>query len=616
LSVTEFRNRFVSCGAVAAAVLALILVAGLIFFPGGPSGSSGDPKLILGEPAIVVNGEPIYSGKLGDLVQRAQQMDIQNRAGSPGGAQLGPFDYLDSYTRALDDAMSIALVLGLAKKAGIEVTEEALPGFFDARMKEERENVLKTIEMLYQSETSRLEAEVATANKDKGADSKEAKDAAAKLQTHRALTLDGYYANMAQGRTLAQVSEEQRKQLDQQLKNPLAVQDFLAQMAQSKLQDAAEAKVDVSDAALKASYDKVTYQQILITSQDTPDPKAKAAEVLAKVEGGMPFLDAFAQFSSIKGDGTKKPEEVATSTLTRFEILSAGTYSDILDLKPGEVSEVIELPTGASIYKLIKVEPAVPEKFNELKAERSRLMKQTLGGKGVADQIEEAKKTAKIEWKAAGWKAVHDYSDLRSGERSKQLDGAQNQAARIAAYREVMTAADAAGGEDPALGAFLKFACFQQIDTATAPGPEKDKLAEERLAAYAGVAEYVSSIPFKFEYVNLLLAAQEGDLALTQLMDVAVASSDYTPENKINIDRVEALLPQAANHAPKDSPKIAAVQKEIKYARDNEAEAKRLEEEEKKAAAGAIPPGGAVQPPATGGADKSKAGAPTGQPGG
>jgi hypothetical protein len=199
--------------------------------------------------------------------------------------------------------------------------------------------------------------------------------------------------------------------------------------------------------------------------------------------------------------------------------------------------------------------------------------------------IDEATKNAKIDWKVEIWKLLHDYSEIKSGSKSKEFAGAQNLQKRIAAYREILDKVTSGDSADPRTAALLAFACFSQIDADTPAGPEKQKLDQERLQIYQNVSEYVTSPTFKFEYISLLLAAGQGDLALDQMLDIAVANSDYSPANAAQIKKLEALLPQAANLARKENPVIAQIQNEIKRAHENEAEAKKLEEEEKKQAA-------------------------------
>lgn len=583
MSITKIRNQFASCGLVAAGLLAIGLILGLVITGGTPD----QRQAVAGPPAFIVNGITIPETTVAAAVQTIQLQMIEERRQAGGNAtDIGPYDIVNANSRAVDSSIAAGVIISIANRQGIKTDAETVEKWLPEAAAEEVNNQYKQFIQQREFQTMLEEFQLNSVKEQHGEDSEQYKQALAAFNQRKALS-DEKFFEQATGQSLADMRKSAVELYQRSLReNPARLVSFQADLAQQKLAKKYEAELDTSDEALKRSYDKYTFQQIFFEVGKSENPKDRAQEVLTKIRAGMDFSEAIDQFSDLKPpEGDQKPSEFAQQTQERFSIEVASTYKAILDLKPGEVSEVIELPTGASIYKLIKVEPAVPADFEAQKAKRASDMKQVYATSKLMELLTNERKVAKIEWKNSAYRLLYEYDEIMqtTGLRYAEFAGAQNQAKKIEELRRIFDELHDVSADSPELVACLRFVCFNQIDTLTAAGPDKDRLNEERLGVYADAVNYVNSIEFKFEYINVLIAAKMGDEALRQLLDIATNATIYSPETFPNVERVQNLLPTVANLASPNSPLIEQIQSELAIAKENAEEAKKFEEEERKA---------------------------------
>lgn len=583
MSITKIRNFMpATCGIVFGIVVVIALVVGMFLAPGQRAINSewGETPV-----AFKVGDYEVKEGEIGALI-RAEESRFAGKIPTP-------FETLSAHTRALVNAIDRAIIFRMLEDEGIDFDPNDIEQIKDVavkKAKEEFDEQMLYVEITLKSQIMNQERELEKMKKEKGVNSKEAKEAEQKLKDLREMTVAQMFKQQT-GMTPEQAFSFLSQNRLAELSSEDVRQTKLKELAQWLIENKYAESVDTSEETIRKSYDFFTYQELLISKANNPDPVKKAEDVLKRIREGMDFGTAVVQFSDRAPAPNQKPEEAGTLTFDRLTVETNGLADPLFHLKPGEISGVISRPEGAAIYKLVKIEPKIPPNFDRIKNIRAAQMRKYLKMSKFARNFEARLKNTKFEWKNPAYKVLYDYDGLRRGERFQSLQGAEKREERMAAYREVLNRAKELLGKYPDLMAPVLYACLNQIDIETFPGKEKEKLKEEKLQVYAEISQYIPSPIFRFEYVNLLLDAKQGDAALEQLLEIIRTAYDPTEENKALITQVEQLFPRATNYAKKDSPLIAEIQKELKQWKENEAEkkrmeaeaAKRLEEERKKA---------------------------------
>lgn len=559
MSITKFRKGFAAAGPVVAVLLGIAFIVGflLVGSPGGPGPADAQSQRA---PAFDWEGE---QGYIDELTAQVTASLTQNAT---------PTEEWRFREHALNAVLNRVAPLVLAKRAGLSVTDKDV----DAMAKEEADfyaDLFRTqAQSEYDSTTARLTAEAQSA-KEKGENSDEYKRAKKALDDHKAMSLDEFVKQQA-GQTLSEIIKQQQEQLQQALAQPMERDRLRSQAARKKLQTKYESEVDTSDEALKRSYDELTFERILITEGANADPMGKAQEALNRIRSGMRFEDAAAEYGDIKKpDGSPDLSEM---TLSRIDLMVMPLYRGVARLGEGEVSDPVQTPSGVAIYRVTKVEPKVPEDFEQKKTERANQLRSSVAASMVTGAVEALIEGDhdKIQWHDEGWKLVFQLKRLVAGQGPK---GAE----RLAEYRRILDEAQGVVSSDADLPVYVRYMAFSQL-YAEAPADEKAALEELKAEIYAGVAAVTRSTSFLFEYVDLLLEQKKGEAALEALRTIVANSWEINDTNRETIKKVERLKVQAANFAPPGTPAVEELQQAIDdwYASERDQAAIEKEQEE------------------------------------
>ncbi|MEW5883341.1 MAG: peptidylprolyl isomerase [Armatimonadota bacterium] len=540
MSITKFRKGFAAAGPVVAVLLGVAFIVGflLVGSPGGP-----DPSDVQGQraPAFAWEGEQGYVDEL---------MAEVTTSLTPNATPTEEWRFRE---HALNVVLNRVAPLVLAKRAGLSVTDKDV----EAMAKEEAEfyaDLFRTqAQSEYDSTTARLTAE-AQAAKEKGEESDEYKQAKKALDDHKALSLDEFVKKQA-GQTLYELIKQQEEQLQQVLAEPMQRDRLRSQAARKKLQTKYESEVDTSEEALKRSYDELTFERILITEGANADPMGKAQDALNRIRSGMRFEDAAAEYSD-----TKKPDgspDLSEMTLSRIDLMVMPLYRGVARLGEGEVSDPVQTPTGVAIYRVTKVEPKVPEDFEQKKTERANQLRASVAASMVTSGVEALIEGDhdKIQWHDEGWRLVFQLKRLVAGQ-------GPTGAERRAEFQRIVDEAQGVVSSDADLPVYVRYMAFSQL-YAEAPAGEKAALEELKAEVYAGVATVTRSTSFLFEYVDLLLEQKKGEAALEALRTIVANSWEINDTNRETIKKVERLKVQAANFAPPGTPAVEELQQAL-----------------------------------------------------
>ncbi len=579
MSITKIRKGLpAGCGLFFGIIFIIVLVVGLI--PNSPfnKGNQSEGEAQLGSIAFKVNDQPVYDGPIKTLIQQGETNLLQQKQSTGQPVELNPYDYLEIRMQAFRRATESAVVTKVAESKGIKVSTEDIEPFMAGLAEEQIKQIEQNVQMMSGLKTVQLDtlkkqlADLKAAKKENSPEYKKIQQSISDVEKE---TPESMFLTYSQGMTKDQIRELYQKQTEEIISQPALAYAALGDVARGKLIEKLKSEIDVSEAAIKASYQKFTFDRIDFQSSQNKDARAKAEDVYKKIKNGMDFKAAQLQFTDTK------PVPTTAETLQMLDLNSMGLES-IASVKAGQVSEPIETDYGFTIVRVTKIEPNVPNDFAKQMPGRIEQMRNQLSFSNSSKLLKEATKSAKFEYIDLGWKLLKQYEELKTGELSVSLSGAANQEKRIQAWKDLVTECENAPEADDQMRVLVRYAAFTQLETEMKPGTEKEKLAEQRLQVYSDAAQYVESTNFRFELVNTLLDAKKGDEALDRLLEIAMASQEPTAANKTTIGKIENLLPKAANLASKDSPLIQQIQEEIKRWREAEAEQKKQEAEMKK----------------------------------
>jgi hypothetical protein len=562
VSITKFRKGFAGAGPIVAILLGVAFIVGFLYTGRSPSGSAASGQ-VERRKAFEWEGVAAYQDELQGYMTQGR---VPNAT---------PVEEWRLRAGALSSALDRVAALVLAKRAGIEVTDEAV----EAKAKEEANwivDLIKTqVQSQYDQETGRLTEEAQKAKETKGEQSEEYKQAKKALDEHKAMSLEEF-AKKVTGRSLSELLEAQREEMLKMSQDPIQRDYLRSQVARERLAAKYEASVDTSDGALRASYDEITFEKILISEASSGNPMAKAEEVVRRIRSGLPFEDAAGEYSDLKKPDGKA--DLSPLTLSRLDLLVQEQYRPVGEMKAGEVSDPVQTPVGVAIYRVTKVSPKVPGNFDQVKAERAKVVRQSLAAsmvtRGIGDLMR--KDSDKIVWYDDGWKLANQLKQLLAGEGAK---GAE----RLKAFQELVQAAETATSDDPDLPVLIRYMAFNQLYAETTDPEQKKALEDQRLEIYAAVSNVTTSTSFLFEYVDLLLEKKRGEEALRTLAEIVNNSWEINDTNRENIKKVERLKVQAANLAPQGSEAVTALQSALDSWYESEKEQKAFEAEQEKA---------------------------------
>lgn len=550
-------------------IVAVLLVVGFLSTPEGcrkeaTLGMAAATELK--DPILTVGESKAYASEAATVIENLKNQATQQAIQSGGIPELSPYQYLSIYTEAASNMMQQAAVFELGRLQGIEVSEQDMRDLLLKMGDDVVAGQRQQFELFQSFQIGQLSSDIERLKKDKP----KPEDIAAKekqLADLKAQTFDQAFLQQ-QGVSVSDFAKKQAEEIERRAaQNAAVARSIEATTIQQKLVDKYRASVDTSDAALKASYDKIIYKQIMISGDDT---QSKAEEVLTKVRGGLDFDQAAKQFSMLKKpDGTV---QLDSTTETRIDMMGDPQKSAMLNLKAGEVSDVATSAGVSYIYKVVAVKPDPPKEFEAGKQERATMLSQQVANAKLNQEVQNltGEKGEKVKWSDNGFKLLMDYM---------AAVGADDKVARL---ESIVTDSQDVTSLFGDIAPIVRFAAINLLQVEVKDAAKKKQLEEQLLETYDRVVEIAPSIELRFQYANALISAGKGDRALELLLDNIMGATPASEQTEPIVVRVEALLPKAANLATKGSTVVAQVQEEVKLWREELANRKKEEEELKK----------------------------------
>jgi len=340
---------------------------------------------------------------------------------------------------------------------------------------------------------------------------------------------------------IAQARTDLLKQVESNLQKPSTRQQMEAESTGPLLTEAVAAQTKLTDEELKKDLEKFVTKRVAFYPFENPDEdlEAKAKKVLAEIKGGLSFEAAMDKYSDDPAPAANKKKSESTVDLTRAVMSYDDSYKPLLDLKPGDVSPVIQLNTGPAIFKIIRVDTKLPENFESTKEDLRKNRIREIAVKKIQSEIETMLKSEDLKWQSEGFRVLHEWlKALRDPEMANDEKAQNARMAEIAEEAEKALDAGDAIGMRAAQLAF--YASLDKVyDAAT--GDEKKAMQERWVKAATAVLESTENVALRIEIAELQLAENMAKPAAEALLVAAQANAGYGEAALANYKKIESI---------------------------------------------------------------------------
>lgn len=558
MSIVQIQELFQKKGCqVVLGIVALFVMVGLLVTGNclGMNNAGAGPDT---ESIVSVDGNRLTFREYQSLVDRQQEQASQQF----GGFQLPQSYLLIQRPQVLTGAVRLLAFQSMAKAKGLKVDEASVTAFLETEL-DRQINIEKAT--LIKEGKLKQDADQA------------AFDAAFKAKFTR---------------TPSEIKTEQLNQIKNQFQaDPVeAVRSQTPLMLMNQI----TAGIKISDEELKASFDNFTVEAMAFSKPDMPEDERekKAEEAKTALAGGKAWADVAKQMAIT-------PE---TSTFTRSEIEAQENVKSLLDLKAGQVSDVLMTPNGPTIYRLTKIEPKLPSDFEANKESLRRSLAQGRAADQLKKEADALIASDKVKWNDKGFKLMFDLG-MALEDPKMQASAAERKARMQAIESEAVTLANST---EPGSGFAPQVRLIaQQVYWNDLTDQEKSTMRKDRIEALEDFFTYSEDSAFRLELYDLYMAEGDKDNAAQQLAAAVDSGIGYDQMGQQQISEIrgklfeaesnkrlepeqldavkKALNTWAANKADYDKEQNAIAEEQAKIDAEMEAERKKMEEEDKKA---------------------------------
>lgn len=491
-----------------------------------------------------VIGTPV--AQVGNYTATAQSIDrmVEMQRGNqtePGSWE--PATEASTYGSAINRALDEGFTMILAKQNGVMATpdnaEDAIPSLYAQFYQQTKSDILMQGNL-----------------KETATDAEFAKE----------------YERLTGGKQLTQ--EAFADDLKLALQDPSRREAMLAQISQKNLLEKYAATVKVSDEDLQKAYSNLTLKQISLQGKTGEAGMAEARKVLDELKSGRTFEDLMVKYNP-KTPNSKGANETTEFPAQFVQLIPA--YKPLLNLKVGDVSEPIDLPSGVTIYKLVGVKPSLPADFQKNKEKlKQDLLRQTASAKMMED-LDNVRKSAQVTWKSPSYQALYEYSQLSNDTKLSAAEKNQK-------LKDIQARAMAAMDTDPAGGRVAALAVYAANSALwdAASASEKKSMTEERIKAIEAVLNASESPKLRIDLAGLYMDAGKTPEAVNQLLSAATNNSDTSAYGQGIYNNLLAKIEEFKAANKLNANDLKSIQTELDRWKKDKVERDRLEAEQKK----------------------------------
>ncbi len=391
------------------------------------------------------------------------------------------------------------------------------------------------------------------------------------------------------GKPIKDAKAEQAQRIEDAIKDPAKRLQLVAGFSRQLIEKAIAARTNPSEEDVKRQFLTVETKRIFVPKPSTgsDDSAAKVKTALDEVKKGMSFEAAIDRYSRDTPPKGKKLSETTTPMQGQF-LAGDPNLKVLVKLKAGDVSDVLTVPGGSAAYKVISVKTNLPKDYDQKKADYSKSYAQNAARQQVDKDLDQIKKSMKVEWLSKGYEAAYDLTTKFATpagleERKKMMIDIEKMAA------------DASTGTDPGARAasYVRYAISTLLYTSAKPD-EKKSMAADRIDAIQNVVQFTDGVDMRLELADLEADAKKGPEASQNLLQAARMNNDVDAVAQRNFNEINSRVEKfkkAGLLKPEDEKAIAAEQDRWKKDKADqekaEAERKKFEEEDRKRAAAA-----------------------------
>jgi hypothetical protein len=520
------------------AVIGLLLAIGLLN-TGTCQAGGGGQQSIEAEKVATVGGRAI---SYGELVRRYEEL----RQGRP---QTDSSSQFTTGIQALDGLVTEAALASLAGEKGVTLTDEQAVSLF----KKENET------MLAQAKLQLVQQGLVKP----GADDKAFDEAFKKVQ----------------GVTLKEAAQQAVKEFADALADP--DKKFRARQTVLGLAVRDRYRADAADtlADLEKSYQKFKVLRIPFDDLKSDlETRKKAAEAAAKeLAGGAKPEAVLAKYAP---KASKESME-----LDRALIEAQAGMEQILELKPGQSTGVLDQFGTPVVYALLGTLPGLPPDFAKNKDALLRQFREREADKRLQADLAARKEPSKIAWGDPALQAAYSVWSALTNPAGK---GPQERRARLKELSEECKTVAAKTPLGASLARLASFAAFENYFLQLTP----DQQAEERGARIENLRtalEDTEDLNLRLTLYDMLLEEGQFEEAVGALQEAAASVNGYEQQDMLALSEVQTRLGAAKKNPKIEKEWLKGVEAELaRWAKDRaeyEQEQKRLEADRKLAEA-------------------------------
>lgn len=476
MSISTIRNATEKKGCqILLVVIGLALALGMVAqyaFPGQQPGQEGDTSAV----AFVIDGTNYTGAQIlaaaDEAAQSQQFLDRSTPVGEFQAVGLG-----------LQQLVASTILRQMAAEQGITLTDDKLLESLRTQIESQVEQLKLQLQLTGNVKPENLEAEF----------------------------------TKQVGKSSQQIITDQMTQWEEDIKVPAQRARLETGALASAVAESFTSRANITEEELKNSYDTFTFEQVAFETAASNTP-----EVVEKAEQARAELVAGTSPKAVR-DKYNKGSTYETTDLSRQSLNTTEAFKPLLDLKVGEVSEVL-YPYGFPIvYKLTKIENKLPENFEATKAQLLQQRKQALGQQNFIAEVQKRRDALKIDWKDRAFEMVYRATNLLS-----DPDLKANPTEFKAGLNDLRDDIDAAAEQtqNTTYLALARYAVLEELYSLGAAA-EKEDLLDPWLETLNEVLASAESIDLRIAAAQRLLEAKRGEDAAGMLLDAATYNGDY-----------------------------------------------------------------------------------------
>lgn len=461
-----------------------------------------------------VGSKAISADSVDQLVEQARKQQ-------PGGGSPAFEFYM--YGTSLDQSINQAATVVLAEQRGLKIDQTVLKQVLDSQFGQ-----------LAESEKLQLIQE------------KQLKPGATEKEFIEA------FKKKYNGKTPDEFKADRLVTLAEDLKDPVKGPPIRDQIMSLILIEAYQKDANVTLDDLKKSFDTFNLLRLPIDDPKlTKEQKDEAAKkALADLKGGMKFEDAIKKYSK------NKPSEPLPFGRALLE--NQPDLKVVLDMKPGETTDVLEQLGSPVIYKLVSITPNLPKDFEKTKDQQLKQYQSQKATEALQRDVDKLK-SSQLKWTDPGVEFGYDVFKTQNEGFKLGADGLNKKLEELVDKSDSIKPTTALGDKLVTLG---RFSAFESFFGTLKPDQQKEK-REQRTTILQDVLEKSESIDVRMLLFDNLVASEDYETAGSVLLQAAEFNSGTDQASEMAAQQIRQRLSKAEGDKKIDKEVLLAVKKEL-----------------------------------------------------